>query len=278
MQETIKRLGEMPAALPCARDTLRHIVIRNTGNQYMLILVARTNNPGLYPALETLQSKFKDLSIYLNINDKDTNVITGDRYIHIAGPKVLTGEVCGIKYELSPDSFAQINDGVRDLIYKRAEEEISGVVIDAYSGIGIMTALAAKQCSRAYGIEIVDSAVKDAGRLAVLNGLEDKMTNICGDCAEELPKLLNKIRRPVTGNQPPFTTLILDPPRKGCDEKVLQAVLSSLPDKIIYISCNPATLARDLKFLSEKYTIKEVTPYDMFPQTRHTECFVILER
>ena len=114
----------------------------------------------------------------------------------------------------------------------------------------------------------------DIDETARLNGVSDKITNIVGDCAIELPKLLKLIRKTHTGS----VNLILDPPRKGCDEPVLDAVLSALPDKIVYVSCNPATLARDLKKLSTKYQIEKTKLFDMFPQTKHVETLVCLTR
>jgi tRNA/tmRNA/rRNA uracil-C5-methylase (TrmA/RlmC/RlmD family) len=167
----------------------------------------------------------------------------------------------------------QINDDVRDMIYSRVGELIrdSGIsnVIDAYSGIGIMSNIFAKYADKVYAIEIVPQAIANSQVLANLNGNSDKIINICGDCAEELPKIVSRLSKSI---------VVLDPPRKGCDTAVLSALLSALPDQIIYVSCNPATLARDVNLLLDKYEPASITPYDMFPNTKHIETLICLKR
>ena len=169
----------------------------------------------------------------------------------------------------------QVNDGVRDMIYAKVGSIIkdSGIsnVIDAYSGVGIMSNIFAKYADKVYAIEIVRQAIDNSIQLAKLNGNEDKIINVCGDCAEELPKVVAKLKDK-------GSIVVLDPPRKGCDKRVLDALLYALPDKIIYVSCNPATLARDVKLLLSQYDVESVTPYDMFPQTKHVESVVCLIR
>ena len=130
-----------------------------------------------------------------------------------------------------------------------------------------MSNLFARFAKKVYAIEIVPEAIEDAKVLAALNGNSQKIVNICGDCAKELPPLINSLDKSI---------VVIDPPRKGCDEAVLKSMLDARPTQIIYISCNPATLARDLRILSETYTIQSITPYDMFPNTRHVETLVSL--
>lgn len=165
-----------------------------------------------------------------------------------------------------------MNNYIKSQIYHKVFDNINGgIVIDAYSGAGLLTAMCSRKCKFAYGIEIIEEATKSADGLAKLNAITN-MKNICGDSAVELPKLLTNIKE--------NTTLILDPPRKGCDRKVIEAIAKSRPGKIIYVSCNPSTLARDIHNLVElenNYILHSVTPYDMFPMTKHVETVAILK-
>ena len=197
----------------------------------------------------------------------------GEEVVTLYGDDCLQGETLGVKYLVSLQSFMQINDDVRDMIYSRVGEIIksSGIdnVIDAYSGIGIMSNIFAKYADRVYAIEIVSQAIANSGVLARLNGNSDKIINICGDCAVELPKVVSRLDKSI---------VVLDPPRQGCDSAVLRALLSALPDQIIYVSCNPSTLARDVQLLLEKYDPISITPYDMFPNTKHIETLAVLRK
>jgi len=164
------------------------------------------------------------------------------------------------------------------------------VVIDAYSGAGLMTALLAKQAKKAIGIEIVPEAVKCANELAVQNGLEDKITNYLGKCEDILPKIIEKEK--AENNN---VCVVLDPPRKGCDLKVINSIIENDIDRVVYVSCKPSTLARDVGLLvgsleqvngeivkakeyKERYTVSLVRPYDMFANTKHVETLVCLTR
>lgn len=261
------------------RGLLRHVVAREIAGRIMITLVVTSLRvPHVDKLIKNLDKHFTDYTLYLNLNDKATNVIMGDKLELVKGDKVLVGETLGIKYALTPLSFAQVNTGVMEMIYKQVVDNIENdeVVVDAYSGIGIMSCMIAKKATKVYGIEIVKDAVKDADETAKMNGLDKKIENVCGDCAEVLPDLIKKVRAENAGN----ITVVLDPPRKGCDERVLNATLKSKPNKIIYVSCNPATLARDLCVLADggEYIIDTVQPYDMFPMTRHVETVAILTR
>ncbi|MDE7216228.1 MAG: 23S rRNA (uracil(1939)-C(5))-methyltransferase RlmD, partial [Clostridia bacterium] len=191
----------------------------------------------------------------------------------LRGSQTLPAQTLGVKYQVSMLSFMQINDKVRDMIYSRVGEIIkeSGIpnVIDAYSGIGIMSNIFAKYAKKVYAIEIVEDAVNDARALAKDNGNADKIISICGDCARELPPLIATLDKSI---------VVVDPPRKGCDRKVIDSILKAEPTKLIYVSCNPATLARDMKYLLEKYDVESVTPYDMFPHTKWVETLVVLSK
>ena len=281
---------------------LRHIVAREIGGKYIITLVVTAWK---VPCLERLQSllseNFEEYTLYLNFNDSDTNVIFGKEFRLIRGAGFFEAEEQGIRYEAGPITFLQVNENVRTKLYKDALktvcEEGDEVVIDAYSGGGLLTAMLAKKAKRVYGIELEEEASKCADSLKKKNGLAN-MTNICGYVEEELPKVLAKEK----GEK---LRLILDPPRAGIARSVLKALLESGIPKLTIISCNPATLARDLGILTGRltenekgeliknpaletlandegldgyYQIKTVQPYDMFPQTKHVETLVTLQR
>lgn len=267
---------------------LRHIVVRELKGQFLVTLVsAERELKGIDYFLFLLDEIFPVYSFYLNYHPEETNVVFGEQFILLKGAGVYECEESGIAYEAGPNTFVQVNDGVRSNLYERAvslagEDE---TVIDCYSGGGLLTALFAKKCKRAYGIEIVPEASGCADRLKEVNGLQDKMTNLCGSVEEELPALIKK---------EPAATIVLDPPRSGVDRRVLREILSNGVEKVIMISCNPATLARDLGILTGSlvetasgelvkaqtpggaYEIVYLQPFDMFPQTKHVETLVVL--
>lgn len=249
---------------------IKHIVFRESDGKFILtVVVAEKKFNNFEPLIQKLKSQNYEFGLYKNINLMGNNVIFGEKDEHIYGLKELELNEFGIKYYVNNRSFMQINDSVKSKIYEKITHEINetDIVIDAYSGAGLLSGIVAKKASEVYGIEIVAEATKNAEYLKEINGLKN-LTNINGDCAIELPKLANKLCKKFT--------VILDPPRKGVDEKVVSAILETKPDKVIYLSCNPATLARDLKFLVEGYSIKFVQPYDMFPQTANVETLVSL--
>jgi len=254
---------------------LRHIVARNVCGFIVVTLVVTSSDvPGLGWLYDELSKEF-ECSLWLNINKKPTNVIFGEEFKLISGREEHFADILGLKVSVSPASFMQVNDEIRDKIYARVQEAVEGaeIVIDAFSGAGVMSGICSKNSKIVYGLEIVEEAVNDADKLAKNNNI-DNLINICGDCAISLPKLARKFE----GKK---FTVILDPPRKGCDSKVIEALATASPDKIVYISCNSATLARDVRLLldiNKNYKIKNVTPFDMFPQTRHIETLLILEK
>lgn len=255
---------------------VRHLVVRKVGGSFAICIVINGQSLKSYAALiDMLKAKCLDFSLYISPNLDRTNVIMGGKVKLLYGKESLLGETLGVKFKVSPQSFMQVNDGVRDMIYSKVGDIIksSGIsnVIDAYSGVGIMSNIFAKYADKVYAIEIVPQAIENSVELAKLNGSEDKIINICGDCAQELPKVVERLK---DGG----SIVVLDPPRKGCDNKVIDALLSAKPDKIIYISCNPATLARDVNLLLKEYDVEFVTPYDMFPQTKHIETLICLKK
>lgn len=271
------------------KGQLRHIAVRQLGKKFIVVLVVTEEIKGVDYLISLLDGVFKEYSFFLNFNDKKTNAVFGKEYRLVKGSSTYTAEEGGIVYEAGAETFVQVNENVRRKLYETAlslvgEEE---TVIDCYSGGGLLTALFAKKCKKAYGIELVGEAVECADRLKAVNGLQDKMFNITGKVEEELPAILKK-----EGG----ATVTLDPPRAGVDKSVIAALLGSDIRKIVMISCNPATLARDLGLLTgtlvrdEKgnlirssaqdgvYGILSVQPFDMFPQTKHVETLICLER
>ena len=179
-----------------------------------------------------------------------------------------------MKNKINNQSFLQVNDDVKKMMYQKIFEEIENeTVIDAYSGAGLLSAMISKHAKEVFGIEIVKEATILADNLKKLNNINN-LVNINGDCSIELPKLISKL----TDEQIKNLSVVLDPPRKGCDKKVIDAILEVLPNKIIYMSCDPSTLSRDLNLLlsTKDYNIKYIQPYDMFPQTKHIETIAVL--
>lgn len=279
---------------------LRHIVAREIEGKFIFTLVtAKRELPNLPYLVGLLSESFSTFSLYLNFNAEDTNVILGKEFQLVHGMGVFEGKEQGIVYEAGPVTFLQVNEGVRTKLYKDAVKTVTGegdeVVIDAYSGGGLLTAMIAQKAKRAYGIELEEEASKCAEALKEKNGLMN-MTNICGYVEEKLPQVMEREK----GEK---IRLILDPPRAGIARSVVKALLASGIEKLTLISCNPATLARDLGILTGRlvenengellknpayadvaagetlagyYAIERIQPYDMFPQTKHVETLVVL--
>ena len=284
------------------KGAIRHIVAREIGGKYIITLVtAKRDLPNLPYLVGLLSEQFRVFSLYINFNDADTNVILGKEFQLVHGTGVFEAEEQGITYEAGPVTFLQVNENVRTKLYKDALKAVCAdgdeVVVDAYSGGGLLTAMIAKKAKRVYGIELEAEASRCADSLKAKNGL-DNMTNICGYVEEKLQGVLEKEK----GEK---VRLILDPPRAGIARSVTKALLSSGIPTLVLISCNPATLARDLGILTGRlietdtgelvknpayegkaddevldgyYAIEKIQPYDMFPQTKHVETIVCLRK
>lgn len=257
------------------QGVLKFLVAREINGCLLVTVVINANKLADSDLLVSLlKQNFDNFGVNLNINTEHNNVILSQNYIELYG--LTEVQICEneIRYAINNKSFLQINEDVKNKIYTKVFNEISGqIVVDAYSGAGLLSAMMSKHAEKVYGIEIIKPATELANKLKKQNNIEN-LTNINGDCAKELPKLLNTL------NDNKNLYIVLDPPRKGCDKKVLDAIALTSPKEIIYISCNPSTLARDLNFLlkSDKYDIKSITPFDMFPQTKHVETLAILKR
>ncbi len=260
------------------KGIVRRLFIRygfNTDEMMVVLSINAKTLPNYHEfakIISSISSKIK--SVILNFNTKKTNAVLGDTNAVIFGNKTISDTLCGMKYEISPHSFFQINPYQTEKLYNKALElaEISenDKVMDLYCGIGTISLCAAKKAKSVIGVEIVEQAILDARKNAEQNGIKNALF-YAEDASVLVPKLIEN------GENPDI--VILDPPRKGSDEKTLSAVVKAKPRKIVYISCNPATLARDLRFLEDNgYVTKSVCGVDMFSQTTHIESIALLQQ
>ena len=214
-------------------------------------------------------------SISFNINREKTNVILGKEIVNLYGPGYITDYIGNVKYRISPLSFYQVNPVQTERLYGTALEYagLTGdeTVWDLYCGIGTISLFLAQKAKQVYGVEIVPQAIDDARGNAEINGMEN-VEFFVGKAEEVLPEQYEK-------NQVYADVIVVDPPRKGCDEKCLETIVRMGPKKVVYVSCDSATLARDVKYLGEKgYEVKRVRCVDMFPQSGHVETVVLMSR
>ena len=259
------------------RGMLRHLIVRKaraTG-ELMVVLVTRSKKfPQKDAAIELIKRVVPEVtSIMQNVNSEKTNVIFGNKTILLYGKPFIVDTIGDIKFEISARSFYQVNSEQTQVLYGQALEyaQLTGneTVIDAYCGIGTISLFLAQNAKEVYGVEIVPQAIEDAKRNAELNGIENAHFE-AGPAEEVIPKWYAEGKR--------FDVLVVDPPRKGCDEKLLDTILEYKPKRIVYVSCDPATLARDLRILEDGgYRTQEVQPVDMFPHSSHVECVALIE-
>ena len=280
------------------KGVLRHIVVRDVDGGFLTTAVTATPElPSWEKLAGMIGEKFKVFSLWHNVNAGDGNGVFGNRWKLLEGKGKYSAHECGIRFEVGPNTFMQVNRSVCRKLYERtvrfATESGAKVAVDAYSGSGLLTAMLAKQIGRAYGIEVVAEAVQCANDLIVPNKLEGKLINLCGKVEDELPKVLAE-------QDLSQTVLVVDPPRKGVDRATLKAILRSGIPSVAMISCNPATMARDVGILTGAlleegtelkknpeykqegmegyYKLLSVQPFDMFPQTKHVETLVLLSK
>lgn len=254
----------------------RRIFIRQGFKSGEIMVVLSVNGKKL-PKIEELTKNIVNAeknvkSIILNINTKRTNLVLGDENITVYGQERINDTLCEAQYSISPHSFFQVNPVQTEKLYKKAIElaglKKDDVVMDIYCGIGTISLLCARYAKEVIGVEIVPQAIEDARENAVNNNI--KNVRFFADSAENIvPKLVEDGEKP--------DVVILDPPRKGSDEKTLSAIVKAAPERIVYVSCNPATLARDARFLCDRgYYLKKVVGVDQFPHTTHVESVVLL--
>ncbi len=260
------------------KGSLRHIMARHgqVTKEVMVVLVTRT--PDL-PNKERIVKEIVEAvegvkSIIQNVNSKKTNVILGDETRVLWGEEVIYDLIGNVKFAISSRSFYQVNPAQTKVLYDQALSyaELTGeeTVIDAYCGIGTISLFLAQKAKKVYGVEIVPEAIADANRNAELNEI-DNVEFAVGEAEVVIP---NWYKEGIVAD-----VLVVDPPRKGCDDALLQTIIEMKPKKVVYVSCNPATLARDLRILEDGgYRTVEVQPVDMFPHTTHVECVVLMSR
>ena len=247
---------------------LRHVLIRTgrkTGEMLVVLVTASPVFPSKNNFVKALRKEHPEVtSVVLNINDKKTSMILGERNIVLYGKGYIQDELCGYTFRISPHSFYQINPVQTERLYKKAIRlaDLKGKerVLDAYCGIGTIGMIASKHAKEVIGVELNREAVKDAIGNAKGNGVKN-------------------IRFYQAERGEGMDVVFMDPPRAGSAEAFLQSVARLAPKKIVYISCNPETMARDLKYLTKKkYEVSKICPVDMFPFTEHVECIVSMVR
>ncbi len=277
---------------------LRHIVVKKIGLSYIVILVI---NGRTVPHVEYFQNLLKvalggDYSLFYNINTRNDNVILSDEFVHVYGSGFVKDSFLQIKYTVGPESFMQVNDSVKTKLYSKVFDfvNLEERVIDAYCGAGLLSCLIARKAKEVIGVEIVQEAIDCAKATAIENSISNTKF-ICSPCEKVLPEIVK---------QNPDATVVLDPPRKGLDKSVALAVKEAMPKKIIYVSCSPQTLARDIGIITGTlkyeennlkkqvesavdcndalslggYKIEYLCGYDMFAQCKGVETLCVLTR
>ena len=260
------------------RGVLRHIMVR-TGretNETMIVLITRTKQlPHAKALIKELTNTYPQIkSIMHNVNEKRTNVIFGPKTNLLWGEPYIYDSIGELRFAISARSFYQVNPPQTKKLYEKALQyaniDHNDIVIDAYCGIGTISLFMAQQAKKVYGIEVVPEAVNDAKKNAKRNNVTNTEFFV-GKAEKVMPWWKAQ------GIQP--NVIVVDPPRKGCDKQLLQAMIDMQPERIVYVSCNPSTLARDLRILEDGgFMTKEIQPVDMFPQTMHVEVVALMSR
>lgn len=265
------------------KGLFRHIVIKvgiKTKEMMCVFVINGNEIPHEQELIDYLLNSFKDKyseytikTIVKNINTKNTNVILGNKNIILYGDGYIYDQLGKYTFKISPMSFYQTNPVQTEVLYNTAIEKSNlqkdDILLDLYCGIGTIGITASSFVKQVYGVEIVEQAIEDAKENAKVNKV-DNIEFTCGDVEQVLSNLLKE--KNIKPN-----VIFVDPPRRGLDQTTIDNILRTMPEKVTYISCNPATMVRDLKLLEERYDIKEIQPVDMFPFTSHVECCSVLE-
>ena len=257
---------------------LRHVLVRrgfSTGEIMVVLVAASPIFPSKNNFVKALRKKYPQITtVVLNVNDKKTSMVLGERDIVLYGKGFIRDNLCGCSFRISPQSFYQVNPVQTEILYKTAIEYAGlgrkETVIDAYCGIGTIGLVAAGKAKNVIGVELNPDAVHDAK----INARENKITNTRfyqGDAGEFMEKMAEEGER--------ADVVFMDPPRTGSDKKFMSSVIKLAPSRIVYISCGPESLARDLEYFTEHgYTVRKIQPIDMFSFTDHCENVVLLRR
>ena len=257
---------------------LRHVLVRRgfaTGQTMVVLVAVSPIFPTQKPFVKKLLEKHPEITtVVLNVNDRFTPVVLGEREKVLYGPGYIEDVLCAHRFRISPRSFYQINPVQTEVLYRTAVDfaALTGgeTVLDAYCGIGTIGITASDRAKQIVGVELNRDAVKDAIGNAKLNGLKNCWFT-AGDAGEYMQRMVQDGHRP--------DVVFLDPPRAGSDERFLRSLLKAAPERVVYVSCDPETLARDLKVLTAGgYQVRRIQPVDMFPWTEHIENVVLLQK
>lgn len=260
------------------KGLIRHIYVRTgaaSGETHLCLVATRAKLPAQEALISSLTAAEPSLvGIVLNVNKRTDNVILGDRTVTLWGEPVLQDSLCGNVFRLSPHAFYQVNHAQTEKLYARALElaDLHGgeTVVDLYCGAGTITLALAARAGRVIGVEIVPEAVENAKENAARNGVGN-VSFVCADAGQAAMLLAERGEHP--------DVLTVDPPRKGLDEQAIEAIARMQPPRVVYVSCDPATLARDVKrFAACGYRAVTARAYDLFPRTKHVETVVLMSR
>ena len=269
------KYGIKPYNKKTKQGIIRNIVIRNNRkDELMLIIVTTTEN---FPSKDNLVRDITSLvpnirTVVQNINDKDTNLILGRKNITLYGEGTITDMIDDLIFTISPETFFQINPVQTEKLYQTAIQyadiDKDDICFDIYCGIGTISLMAAKRAKKVYGVEIVEQSIINARENADKNNINNTEF-FAGKAEVVVPRLYKQnIKADI---------VIVDPPRKGCEKEVIDTIISMSPKKVVYVSCNPSTLARDVKLLENSgYKLEKVQPVDQFPWTVHVECVIMM--
>ncbi len=278
LRELVQGMGISIYDENTGRGLLRYVLVKNGFESGEAMVVLVTNGPEFPEGKELarmLAAGFPELkSVVQNINTGSGNVVLGDRNKVLYGKDGIIDRLGDLEFKISATSFFQVNPAQTKILYGKALEyaNLTGKerVLDAYCGVGTLTLFMAKKAKEVYGIEVIPEAIEDAEENAIRNNA-DNVTFVIGATEDVLPRLVN------IGID--FDVAVVDPPRSGCEQRVLETLAQVQVGRIVYVSCNPSTLARDLKFLVNRgYKVQEIQPIDMFPHTYHVECVTLMSR
>nr|MBO2470839.1 23S rRNA (uracil(1939)-C(5))-methyltransferase RlmD [Bacillota bacterium] len=256
---------------------LRHVVVRvgfRTGEVMVILVAATPAVPRLDELVAAIRARVPGVrSIVLNVNRAKSSVVLGDEMRLLWGCEVIHDELGGLRFAISPRSFYQVNPLQTEVLYEQVRRyaALTGTetVIDAYCGVGTIALVLARHAKEVYGVEVVPEAVRDAWRNAALNGIANVHFAV-GRAEDILPRWRREGIHP--------DVVVVDPPRKGCARSLLDTLVQVRPERVVYVSCNPATLARDCRILADGgFRVVEVQPVDLFPHTAHVECVALLK-
>lgn len=277
VKEAAAELGIPPYDHVRHEGVLRHVVVRvgfRTGEVMVILVVTTPAVPHLDELVAAIRARVRGVrSIVLNVNRAKSSVVLGDETRLLWGREVIFDELGGLRFAISPRSFYQVNPPQTEVLYEQVRRyaALTGTetVVDAYCGVGTIALFLARHSKEVWGVEVVPEAVRDARRNAALNGIANARFEV-GRAEDVLPRWRAEGLAPVV--------VVVDPPRKGCARPLLDTLVRLKPARVVYVSCNPATLARDCRILADGgFRVVEVQPVDLFPHTAHVECVALLK-